>query len=69
MGFDQRGASIFCVTRNETGHWDVTEVGFDKPLSSFDSAQDAQMYARDGTEQYRAPPRCRRARSSTSRSP
>jgi hypothetical protein len=47
MGFDQRGASIFCVTRNETGQWDVTEVGFDKPLASFDSAQDAQMYARD----------------------
>jgi hypothetical protein len=47
MGFDQRGASVFCVVPGEAGHWDVTEEGFDKPLASFDSTQDAQVYARD----------------------
>jgi hypothetical protein len=46
MGFDQTGASVFYVARGEAGQWDVTETGFDKPLASFDSTQDAQVYAR-----------------------
>ncbi len=47
MGFDQKGTSVFCVARGESGQWDVTEEGFDKPLASFESMQDAQAYARD----------------------
>jgi len=47
MAFDQKGASVFCVAYSEAGQWDVTEEGFDKPLASFDSTQDAQAYARD----------------------
>jgi hypothetical protein len=47
MGFDQRGASVFCVARGAAGQWDVTEEGINKPLASFDSTQDAQVYARD----------------------
>jgi hypothetical protein len=47
MGFDQKGASVFRVARGEAGQWDVTEEGFDKPLASFDSTQDAQKYARN----------------------
>lgn len=47
MGFDQRGASVFCVARGAAGQWNVTEEGFDKPLASFDSTRGAQVYARD----------------------
>jgi hypothetical protein len=47
MGFDQRGASVFCVARGKSGQWEVMEEGFDKALASFDSMQDAQVYARD----------------------
>ena len=47
MGFDQKGTSVFCVGRGESGQWDVTEEGFDKPLASFESRQDAEVYARD----------------------
>ena len=47
MGFDQRGASVFRVALGELGQWEVTEEGFDKPLASFDSMQDAQVYASD----------------------
>ena len=47
MGFDQKGKSVFCVTRGESGKWHVSEEGFDKPIASFDSQDDAEEYARD----------------------
>jgi Uncharacterized protein conserved in bacteria (DUF2188) len=47
MGFDQKGASEFCVARGKSGQWEVTEKGFEKPLASFDTLQDAEVYARD----------------------
>ena len=47
MGFDQKGAAVFCVAPGAGGQWDVKEEGFDKPLASFPSAADAETYARD----------------------
>ena len=47
MGFDQKGKSVFCVTRGESGKWHVSEEGFEKPIASFDSQDDAEEYARD----------------------
>lgn len=47
MGFDQKGSSVFCVARGESGQWEVLEEGFDKPLASFDAPEDAAEYARD----------------------
>lgn len=47
MGFDQKGASVFCVAPGADGQWDVKEEGFEKPLASFKSSADAQEYARD----------------------
>lgn len=45
MGFDQQGAVVFRVLRNENGRWDVFENDFEKPLASFDDRQDAADYA------------------------
>lgn len=45
MGLDQKGDIVFRVDRGENGTWDVNEKGFDKPLASFDSGQDACSYA------------------------
>ena len=45
MGFDQRGAVVFRVLRNESGRWDVFENDFEKPLASFVDRQDASDYA------------------------
>lgn len=47
MGFDQKGAAIFCVAPGTDGQWDVKEAGFDKPLASFKTAADARKYAQD----------------------
>lgn len=47
MGFDQKGNSVFRVSRGQSGQWDVNEKGFDKPIASFDSEMDAFSYARD----------------------
>jgi hypothetical protein len=47
MGFDQKGASVFCVAPGAGGQWDVKEEGFEKPLASFKSSADAWEYARD----------------------
>ena len=47
MGLDQKGGIVFRVARGENGQWDVNEKGFDKPLASFDSEQDACSYAND----------------------
>jgi hypothetical protein len=47
MGFDQKGATVFCVSRGKHNKWDVSEKGFDKPLASFDTEQDASAYAHD----------------------
>jgi len=47
MGFDQKGKPVFCVTRGESGKWHVSEEGFEKPIASFDSQDDAEEYARD----------------------
>ncbi len=47
MGFDQQEPTIFCVKQGQSGLWDVSEEGFDKPLASFDSADDAKQYADD----------------------
>lgn len=47
MGFDQQEPTIFCVKQGQSGQWDVSEEGFDKPLASFDSADDAKQYADD----------------------
>jgi hypothetical protein len=45
MGFDQKGAVVFCISRGENGRWDVLENDFEKPLASFDDRQDACDYA------------------------
>ena len=47
MGFDQKGATVFCVKHAQSGQWEVTEEGFEKSLASFDSADDAKKYAND----------------------
>ncbi len=47
MGFDQRGALVFHVVRDKTGAWDVKEEGFDQPLASFDTSDEAREYALD----------------------
>lgn len=47
MGLDQKGDIVFRVSRGENSQWDVNEKGFDKPLASFDSEQDACSYAND----------------------
>lgn len=47
MGFDQKGTLVFCVTRDRTGVWNVKEEGFDQPLASFDTSNEAREYARD----------------------
>lgn len=47
MGLDQKGDVVFRVRRGEHSQWDVNEKGFDKPLASFDSEQDACSYAND----------------------
>jgi hypothetical protein len=50
MGFDQKGASVFCVKPGTSGQWNVLEEGFDKPLASFATRDDAMKYARDIAE-------------------
>lgn len=47
MGFDQKGNSVFRVSRGESSQWDVSEQGFEKPIASFDSEMDAFSYATD----------------------
>lgn len=47
MGFDQKGALVFCVSPLDNGKWDVFEQGFDKALASFDNRKDACDYAED----------------------
>ena len=47
MGFDQKGKSVFCVTQGDGGKWHVSEEGFEKPLATFDTQDDAEEYARD----------------------
>ena len=47
MGFDQQGATVFCVKHSQSGQWDVCEEGFDKPLASFENPDDARKYAND----------------------
>lgn len=47
MGFDQKGNTVFRVSRGDNSQWDVNEKGFDKPIASFDSEMDAFSYARD----------------------
>ena len=45
MGFDQKGTPVFCVAQGASGQWDVNEEGFEKPLASFNSLNDAREYA------------------------
>ena len=47
MGLDQKGDIVLEVARGESNKWDVNEKGFDKPLASFDSEEDACRYAND----------------------
>ena len=47
MGFDQKGKSVFCVVQGESGKWHVSEEGFEKPIASFESRNDAEKYAND----------------------
>ena len=47
MGFDQKGKSTFCVTLGVNGQWEVSEEGFEKPLATFGSIDEAEEYARD----------------------
>ena len=47
MGFDQKGAPVFCVNAGQGGQWHVSEQGFEKPLASFQSRDEAEEYARD----------------------
>jgi hypothetical protein len=45
MGLDQKGDVVFRVSRGENNRWEVCEKGFDKPLASFDSEEEACGYA------------------------
>lgn len=47
MGFDQKEATVFSVKQIKQDQWDVCEEGFDKPLASFTSLEDANKYARN----------------------
>ena len=47
MGFDQKGTPVFCVTEGKSGEWQVSEEGFEKPLATFQSRDEAEEYARD----------------------
>jgi hypothetical protein len=47
MGFDQKGAPVFCVSAGQGGQWHVSEQGFEKPLATFQSRDEAEEYARD----------------------
>lgn len=47
MGFDQKGAPVFCITAGHNGEWHVSEQGFEKPIATFQSRPDAEEYARD----------------------
>ena len=47
MGFDQKGTPVFCVTQGRSGKWHVSEEGFEKPIATFDSRNDAEKYAHD----------------------
>ena len=47
MGFDQKGTPVFNVSQAASGQWDVCEDGFEKPLASFNSEDDARKYAED----------------------
>lgn len=47
MGFDQKGTVVICVSAGVDGKWDVSEKGFEKPLASFDTKEDAYAYAND----------------------
>jgi hypothetical protein len=47
MGLDQKGDVVFRVSPGENSQWDVSEKGFDKPLASFESEEDARGYAND----------------------
>jgi hypothetical protein len=50
MGFDQKGTSVFCVKPGAKGQWNVLEEGFEKPLASFATRDDAMKYAQDIAE-------------------
>jgi len=47
IGLDQKGNNVFRVSRGANRQWDVHEMGFDKPLASFDTEGDACVYAND----------------------
>jgi hypothetical protein len=47
MGFDQQGKVVIQVQKGANGQWDVNEIGFEKPLASFDSEDKAYEYAND----------------------
>jgi hypothetical protein len=52
MGFDQKGASVFCTAPAARGQRHVNEEGFEKPLALFTLAlfksfADAREYERD----------------------
>ena len=47
MGFDQRGPLVYRVARDKTGVWNVQEEGFEQPLASFDTSNEAREYALD----------------------
>lgn len=47
MGFDQQGKIVIQVKAGSNGQWDVNEVGFEKPLASFDDKDKAFEYAND----------------------
>ena len=47
MGFDTKSAVVIRIHKAGNGQWDVSEVGFEQPLASFDDAATAMEYARD----------------------
>jgi len=47
MSLDQKGGKVFRVSRGVNHQWDVSEMGFDEPLASFDAEKDACSYAND----------------------
>jgi hypothetical protein len=47
MAFDQKGKSTFCVALGVNGLWEVSEEGFEKPIATFATLDEAEEYARD----------------------
>lgn len=45
MNFSPNGKILIQMQQGENGRWNVNEVGFDKPLASFDDIENCVDYA------------------------